>query len=85
MFGGGEVIADALVSGTPRTGVGVTTGVEAGATSAAFASAVGGTSIEVGSGAGGFVGSGLGGSFVGEGSTIALAKTLASGDGVSAI
>jgi hypothetical protein len=34
---------------------------------------------------GGFVGSGFGGSLVGEGSTSTLATTLASGDGVSAV
>ena len=67
MLAGGEVIADALVGGTPWADVGVGTGVVAEATSAAFASAVGRASVGVGLEMGGLVGSDLGGSFVGEG------------------
>ena len=86
MLGGGEVIADALVSGTPWTSVGVDS-TSVGATSVAFviAVAVGRASVGKGSGAGDFVGSDLGGSRVGEGSTPILATTLASGVGVSAV
>ena len=54
------------------TGVNVAVGNGAGV-------AVGGTSV----GVDGFVGSGLGGSLVGEGSTSTLATTLASGVGIS--
>ena len=56
------------------TGVNVAVGNRAGV-------AVGGTSV----GVDGFVGSGFGGSFVGDGSTSTLATTLASGVGVSAV
>ena len=63
------------------------TSVGGDGTSVAFVVAVGvaGALVGLGLGVGGFVGSGLGGSFVGEGSTSTLATTLASGDGVSAI
>ena len=65
-------------------GVGVES-TTVGVTSAAFALTVGRASVGLGLGAGVFVDTGLGSSFVGVGSTIALAKTLASGVGVSAI
>ena len=57
------------------------------ATSVAFvvAVAVTGAIVGLGSKVDGFVGSGFGGSFVGEGSTSTLATTLASGDRVSAV
>ena len=73
MGGAGVNVAEGVVS------LGV------GATSVAFAVTVGRASVGLGLGAGVFVDTGLGSSFVGVGSTIALAKTLASGDGVSAI
>ena len=80
--------------GVGGTWVGVGVGVAEGtvlvgveATSAVFvaAGAVVGALVGLGLGAGGFVDSGLVGFLVGEGSTSALATTLASGVGVSAI
>ena len=62
---------------------GTSVGVEAN--SVAFVIAVAGALVGLSLGVGGFVGSGLGGSLVGEGSTSTLATTLASGGGVSAI
>ena len=69
---GGTGVAVAVWVGGPGVNVAVGNGV---------GDAVGGTSGAVG----GFVSSGLGGSFVGVGSTSTLATTVASGDGVSAI
>ena len=64
---------------------GTSVGVEADSVAFVVAVAVAGALVGLGLGTGALVGSGLGDSFVGEGSTSALAKTLASGDGVSAI
>jgi hypothetical protein len=61
------------------------TSVGVDADSVAFVVAVAGALVGLSLGVGGFVGSGLGGSLVGEGSTSTLATTLASGGGVSAI
>ena len=78
--------------------MGVAVGVLVGGRKVAVGVVVDGAGVEiaVGNGVGiaegaisvrvdGFVGSGIGGSFVGEGSTSTLAATLASGVGVSMI
>ena len=65
--------------------MGVAVGVAAGGMGVGMGNGVEVAEGAISVGVDGFVGSGFGGSFVGEGSTSTLATTLASGDGVSTI